>query len=134
MGGPREGSRGGRGTVQDSPKTHRMLDVHAAETLRRGRERTNTLWAYSGDAATRNRRKQPNPEVRDSSLRIPRFPSNAVLGFRWDPIEPQKTQGTLVQFLMVSWYASPLQCQTEETRMFTAADTRCKGGALGPAR
>ena len=64
--------------------------------------------SYSGGAATRNLRKKPDPEVRDSSLRIPRFLSNTFLGFPWEPIEPQKTQGTLVQFLMVSWHASPL--------------------------
>ena len=63
---------------------------------------------YSGGSATRNLRKKPNPEVRDSSLKIPRLLSSTFLGFRWEPIEPQETQGTLVQFLMVSWRASLL--------------------------
>ena len=65
-------------------------------------------WKYSGGSATGSLRKKPNPEVRDSSLKIPRFLPNTFLGFRWEPIETQETQGTLVQFLMGSWHASPL--------------------------
>ena len=74
---------------------------------------------YSGGSATRTLRKKPNPEVRDSSLKIPRFLSNTFFGFRWGPIEPQQTQGTLVQFRMVSWHAPPLyETDAPRSRIF----------------